>query len=96
MAIAGIVLHHAPQAQAQLTGLLGGMAPISGLAPVEGGKLAASVELPGVELTAFLKKLSALPGVLDLELAFVDHEDDLGPDGFMDPPPEAKSDHCRH
>lgn len=89
MAIAGIVLVHSPQSQEALLETLGGMAPISALSPVNPEKLAVSLELPSAELTTFLKKLATLPLVQDLELVFVNYEDDLDDEGHIAVPPEA-------
>ena len=90
MAIAGIVIVHSPQHQKPLLTILGGMASIFEASPASPEKIAASVEIPAEELTGFLKRLAELPQALDLELVFVNYEDDLDENGFIPTPPEAK------
>lgn len=90
MAIAGIFALHVPQSRDDLLKSLGNMPQILELKPVDTGKLAISLELPGSELTAFLKKLSDLEDILNVEVIFVNYEDDLDTEGHMEIPPEAR------
>lgn len=90
MAIAGIYVSHAPQDQESVSGILGSFSQIVEISRVDEAKAAAVLEMPGHELTTFLKKLSSLPPILSLELIFVNYEDDLDAEGYMRTPPEAQ------
>ena len=90
MAIAAVVITHSPQDQTTLQDALGRMGPLLDIRAVDFDKIAATMELPSEELTAFLKKIAALPEALNLELVFVNYEDDLDEDGFIPTPPEAR------
>lgn len=90
MAIASILALHTPQDQGKLREILGSMPPIIALNCVNHEKMAVTLEIAAPELTGFLKKLSALPEILNLELIFVNYEDDLDEAGFMQVPPESK------
>ncbi len=90
MAIASFFVLHSPQDQKQVLETLGRLSQIVAIRPVDEEKTAASLELPGQELTYLLKKISAIPQILSLELIFVNYEDDLDGNGFMEIPPEAK------
>ena len=90
MAIAAVVITHSPQDQTTLQDALGRMGPLLDIRAVDFDKIAATMELPSEELTSFLKKIAALPEALNLELVFVNYEDDLDEDGFIPTPPEAR------
>lgn len=90
MAIAGLFAIHAPQSQSCLMSTLRGMSPILDLNPVDKDKLAITLEIKAEELTGFLKKISDHPDIFNLELIFVNYEDDLDTEGFMVAPPEAR------
>lgn len=89
MAIASFFVLHSPQDQKRTLEILGSLPQIVETCPVGTEKTVATLELPGKELTSFLKKLASMPIILSLELIFVNYEDDLDVNGFMEIPPEA-------
>lgn len=87
MAVAGIVLHASP---ANLQGLLKALqneAEVMDCQIVPPGRIAASVETPSINILRVLKKLGNLPAALDLELVYINYEDDLERDGAIICPP---------
>lgn len=90
MAIGSFFVLHTPQDQESVLEILGSFPQIVELSPVQEDKTAAAIELPGQEVTSFLKKISSINQILSLELIFVNYEDDLDENGNMLLPPEAK------
>ena len=90
MAIASIILFQASQDQKYLCEILESLKQITGVKCVGEEKIAVTLEMEASGLTSFLKKLSSLPKVHNLELIFVNYEDDLDEQGFITAPPEAK------
>lgn len=90
MAIAGVFAVHAPQDREPLRIALGSMPQILEIAPVDDNKLAITLEAPAFALTSFLKQLGEMDSILNLEVIYVNYEDDLDRDGYMDVPPEAR------
>lgn len=90
MAIASFFVLHSPQDQKQVLEILGNISQISETQTVGRDKIVAVLELPGQELTSLLKRIAAMPPILSLELIFINYEDDLDGNGYMEIPPEAK------
>lgn len=86
MAIAAIVLH---VLEPKLEGALNSLQQIPGLveaAQGAPGRIAATVETPVPNLLDCLQECRNLSGVIDLELVYINYEDDLDSNGFMDGP----------
>lgn len=86
MAIAAIVLHLAGSPQEPETALRA-MPEMVEAAFVPPDKLAATLECPSETMLACLQKAANLPNVWNLELVYVNYEDDLDENGHMKAPP---------
>lgn len=86
MAIAAIVLHSTESLQ-ELENALRALPGTVDAKQVPPGKLAATIESPAETLIRSLEKAENLPGVWNLELVYVNYEEDLDCSGFMNSPP---------
>lgn len=86
MAIAAIVLHSTGSLQ-ELENALRALPGTVDAKQVQPGKLAATIESPAEKLIQTLEKAQNLPGVWNLELVYVNYEEDLDSAGFMNTPP---------
>lgn len=91
MAIASFVLHTGESLQSLLARIRTFPCLVAA-EEIPPGKVAAVIEIPAIDLTAALKKLSSLPGVWNLELVYVNYEDDLDSGGFIACPPDSLKD----
>lgn len=86
MAIAAIVLHVPEQ---ELEGALNSLQHLPGLLAAARGapeRIAATIETPAANLLDCLRNFQKLRGVIDLELVYVNYEDDMDTNGFIDSP----------
>lgn len=89
MAIASIVLHAGCRPQ-ELAVVLRATPGVMDAREIPPDKLAAVLECPADRLPAFLRGLRKRKGVINLELAFVNYEDDLEACGQINCPPLAE------
>lgn len=92
MAIAGIVLHASPANLQGLLKTLQNLAEIPDCQIVPPDRIAASLETPSLNILRALKKISNLPAVLNLELVYINYEDDIERDGEIGCPPISELD----
>lgn len=84
MAIAAIVLHVPGP---ELEGAIRSLQKMPELLEAAQGapeRVAATFETPASKLLECLQKCQKIPGVLGLELVYVNYEDDMDKDGFID------------
>ena len=92
MAVAGLIVHgDKGEAQAVLAQLAAfpGIVETRDLGDM--CRVAAVLECPGLALQKTLEAIAALETVLHLDVAYVNHEDDIDENGNMPCPPEARS-----
>jgi len=87
MAIAGIVLTTAPGQEGRGLAVLRRWPGVCDVQDAGEGKLAAVLERPSQDLQQALEDLAGLDHVLQLDVAYVDYEDDLDANGHMACPP---------
>lgn len=87
MAIAGIVLQVLPVSLGEVSASLQAVAEILDVRPAPPDRIAASVECASIKILAALKKIGSMPGVINLELVYVNYEDDLESTGTIACPP---------
>ncbi len=90
MAIASIIANGFSDGPQGLLKTLRSFPQISEIQQLDAEKIAAVVECPVAELPGLLKNISTVPGMLDMELVFVNYEDDMDEAGFMNCPSEAE------
>lgn len=81
MAIAAIVVEVEPQTASRAGKALEEIDGVTGWQLAAPGRLAATVECPADKLPELLQRISDMRDALDLELVFVNYEDDLDEDG---------------
>lgn len=89
MAIASIVVHTFPASLQNLQNDLQALAEIVAARSVEPDRIAAAVETSAAKLPRILQNIEKMPEVLNLELVFVNYEDDLDKSGGIACPPLA-------
>ena len=87
MAIAGLVIHASPASLQGLLSALQNLAEVPDCQVVPPDRIAASLETPSLNILRALKKIGNLPDVLNLELVYINYEDDLERDGEIACPP---------
>lgn len=84
MAIASVVVQTlTADAEGVLTSLRSSPAVLQAV-EASPGRIAAGVETPADSLLKVLRDLERLPGVVQLELVFVNYEDDMDENGFIE------------
>lgn len=87
MAIAALVAHSMPGGAQGLLEALRSCPAIVDCQLAGEGRIAAALEAPSDGLLGALELVEKLPGLVNLELAYVNYEDDIGADGAMPCPP---------
>lgn len=87
MAIAALVIHANPDDLPGLMPALQASGLLTQFQQAAGDRIGAILECPSDRLLRTLEELQAIPGVWNLELAYVNYEDDLNGDGQMPCPP---------
>lgn len=87
MAIAAIVIHSLPHEQECVSGVLQLMKPVIEWKTVSPDRIAATIECPSLDLLATLQQIKAQPAVLEMDLVFVNYEDDIDAEGYVPCPP---------
>lgn len=91
MAVAGLVVHgDMGGAQAVLAQLAAFPGIVATKELEDACRVAAVLECPGLELQKTLEAIAALEAVLHLDVAYVNHEDDIDEHGNIPCPPEAR------
>lgn len=86
MAIASLVIHVNPDDLQKLMLQLRSSGILTEYQKASPDKIAAILESGADKLLRKLETIEKMPGVLNLEIAFINYEDDLGEDGFMNCP----------
>lgn len=95
MAIAGVVLTVTLGHQGEAGEALKAFPGVIEVQAVEEIKLAAVLESPSERLQSDLEALSELPHVIQLDVVYVNYEDDMDSSGHMACPPNCGR-RCRH
>ncbi len=90
MAIAAIVLQVLNGSMEGVLSSLHAMPETVSAAQGADDRIAATMETPAHKLLASLESAKKLPGVIDLELIYVNYEDDMDGSGFIDCGPIAE------
>lgn len=90
MAIASIVLHGFPASLRVLQEGMQAAPEVVSTQIVEPDRIAAAIEAPAARLPHLLRELEKLPGALNLELVFINYEDDIETCGGIACPPLAE------
>ncbi len=87
MAIAGFVIQSSPDHLQGLQKALQNLTEVIDSLVVQPDRVAASLETPSLNILRAFKKINTLPGVLNLEIVYINYEDDLDRDGSIACPP---------
>ena len=97
MAVAGLIVHGD---KGGADAVLAQLAAFPGIVETrdlgDGWRVAAVLECPGLDLQKTLEAITALDAVLHLDVAYVNHEDDIDAHGNIPCPPEARHGGKRH
>lgn len=87
MAIAGFVIHTTQANLQDLLKILQNSAEIPDCQVIPPNLIAATLETPSLNILRAFKMIDKLPGVLNLEIVYINYEDDLERDGGISCPP---------